>query len=103
MSMATALTGVPLARAFTTSSVQKPRSAQSVRRAPLRLRAQDPAAPDKAQVKDEVVDCESASPCQCHAVASLPAPAGMRSDAIVNPARLVDCHYTPFDRVHVVC
>lgn len=53
--------GIPLARAFTTASLNKPRSAQSVRRAPLRIRAQDPAAPDKEEVKGEVVDCESAA------------------------------------------
>lgn len=59
MSMATALTGVPVARAFTATTLRKPRSAQSARRAPLPIRASgDPAAPDKAEVKDEVVDCE---------------------------------------------
>ena len=58
MSFAATIQGIPLARAFPTASLNKPRSAQSVRRAPLRIRAKDPAAPDKAEVKDEVVDCE---------------------------------------------
>lgn len=58
MSFAATIQGVPLARAFTTSSLSKPRSAQSARRAPLIVRAKDPAAPDKAEVKGEVVDCE---------------------------------------------
>ncbi|KAL3149848.1 hypothetical protein ABBQ38_013669 [Trebouxia sp. C0009 RCD-2024] len=56
MSFAATIQGVPLARAFPTASLSKPRSAQSVRRAPLRVRAADPAAPDRAEVKDEVID-----------------------------------------------
>lgn len=58
MSFAATIQGIPLARAFTTSSLSKPRSAQSARRAPLIVRAKDPAAPDKAEVKGEVVDCK---------------------------------------------
>lgn len=61
MSMATAFTGVPVARAFTSSALQKPRSVQQARRAPLIVRAKDPAAPDKAAVKDEVIDCKCAA------------------------------------------
>jgi len=56
MSFAATIQGVPLARAFPTASLSKPRSAQVARRAPLRIRAADPAAPDKAEVKDEVID-----------------------------------------------
>lgn len=56
MSFAATIQGVPLARAFPTASLSKPRSAQSARRAPLRVRAADPAAPDRAEVKDEVID-----------------------------------------------
>ncbi len=69
MSFAATIQGVPLARAFTTSSLSKPRSAQSARRAPLIVRAKDPAAPDKAEVKGEVIDCKSSVLC----LASLPA------------------------------
>ena len=58
MSFAATIQGIPLARQFTTASLNKPRSAQSVRRAPQLVRAADPAAPDKAEVKDEVVDCK---------------------------------------------
>lgn len=59
MSLATAIKGTPVARAFTNASVQKPRSANA-RRAPFVVRARgDPAAPDKAEVKDEVIDCRS--------------------------------------------
>ena len=58
MSFAATIQGIPLARQFTTASLNKPRSAQSVRRAPLLVRAADPAAPDKAEVKDEVIDCK---------------------------------------------
>jgi len=56
MSFAATIQGIPLARAFTTSSLSKPRNVQSARRAPLRVRAADPAAPDKAEMKDEVFD-----------------------------------------------
>jgi len=56
MSFAATIQGIPLARQFTTASLNKPRSAQSVRRAPLLVRAADPAAPDRTEVKDEVID-----------------------------------------------
>lgn len=60
MSFAATIQGIPLARQFTTASLNKPKSAQSVRRAPLLVRAADPAAPNKAEVKDEVIDCKRA-------------------------------------------
>ena len=84
MSFAATIQGVPLARAFTTSSLSKPRSAQSARRAPLIVRAKDPAAPDKAEVKGEVIDCKSSVLC----LASLSA--ASRFDAPMLPC-IVGC------------
>ena len=63
MSFATTMMNstIPVARSFTASkgvrSVGRP-AAIGRSRAPLTVRAGDPAAPDKTEVKDEVIDCK---------------------------------------------
>ena len=54
----------PVARAFAPSSLSRARATPIGRsRAPLSVRASgDPAAPDKTEVKDEVIDCKCTSP-----------------------------------------